>query len=371
MAELKLLIVEDDAELITAYNRDIQSFNLASDVKIIQQHVADKEAALNILKDKKVYFDAAIVDLKLDSNEKTDDNYSGNDVIREIKSNLRFPVFVVTGTPQHISEDLKIESSFFKIKTRGEEDNHLEQLVDIYKTGITKIINSKGHIEDFLNNIFWNHLSNSMENWIKDESRSPEEKQKSLLRYTLMHMQEYIDEDIEKYHPSEFYIIEPIKKHIYTGDIITFEENRYIVLTPSCDIVLRPDKTRNTKRILFCKIKKLDEVIENYSNLSLETGENNPAKRSLNNYIQNNSKQNFHFIPKSNLIEAGLIDFQDKLTIAENEVNGLVENGKIVRKAAISTPFLKDIISRYSNYYARQGSPDFDKEEIYKSLFKK
>lgn len=368
MAELKLLIVEDDAELITAYNRDIESFNLASEVKIIQQQVSDKEAALAILKDKKVYFDAAIVDLKLDSNEKSDDDYSGNEIIREIKSNLRFPVFVVTGTPQHISEDLKTESSFFKIKTRGEEDNHLEQLVDIYKTGITKIINSKGHIEDFLNNIFWNHLSNSMENWIKDDSRSPEEKQKSLLRYTLMHMQEYIDEDIEKYHPSEFYITEPIKKNIFTGDIITLEGNRYIVLTPSCDIVLRSDGTRNTKHILFCKIKILPEVIENYESLTMETGKNNPVKITLNGFIHNN-KQNFHFIPKSNLLEAGLIDFQDKLTIPENHVNDLIKNGGIVRNATISMPFLKDIISRYSNYYARQGSPDFDKDEIYKSLF--
>jgi CheY-like chemotaxis protein len=370
MAELKLLIVEDDAELITSYERDVKSFNLASNVKIKYEQVSNKEDALSILKDKTIYFDAAIVDLKLDTPEKADEDYSGNDVIREIKSNLRFPVFVVTGTPQHIAQDLKIQSSFFKIKTRGEEDNHLQQLVDIYNTGITKIINSKGLIEDFLNNIFWNHLSNSMGNWIDDNSRSPEEKQKSLLRYTLMHMQEYIDEDIEKYHPSEFYITEPIKKNIFTGDIVSFKNgDRFIILTPSCDIVLREDHTRNTKLILFCKIKNLNNEIKNFDKLSLTTGNSNDDKKRLFRFIENSSTQNFHFIPKSNSLEAGLIDFQDKMTINEKEVVTLIESKEIIRNATVSIPFLKDIISRYSNYYARQGSPDFNVEEVYNSLF--
>lgn len=368
MKELKLLIVEDDQELITSYHRDIKSFNLDSDIKIVYELVSEKENALSILDNKEIYFDAAIVDLKLDSKGKPDDKYSGNEVIRKIKTNLRFPVFVVTGTPQHISEDLKIESSFFKIKTRGEEDNHLQQLVDIYNTGITKIINSKGLIEEFLNNIFWNHISDSINNWINDDSRSPDDKQKSLLRYTLMHMQEYIDEDIDKYHPSEFYIVKPIKQNIFTGDIITFEENRYIVLTPSCDIVLRPGGIRNTKHILFCKIKELSSEVKNYEKLNIETVLNDDKKR-LFRYISNNSTQNFHFIPKSNSLEAGLIDFQDKKTMSEIDVNEKIANGQIIRNATVSMPFLKDIISRYSNYYSRQGSPDFNVEEVYRSLF--
>ncbi|WP_395066418.1 hypothetical protein [Flavobacterium sp.] len=368
MKELKLLIVEDDQELITSYHRDIKSFNLDSDIKIVYELVSEKENALSILDNKEIYFDAAIVDLKLDSKGKPDENYSGNEVIRKIKTNLRFPVFVVTGTPQHIADDLKIQNDFFKIKTRGEEDNHLQQLVDIYNTGITKIINSKGHIENFLNNIFWNHLSNSMGNWINDVTRNPDEKQKSLLRYTIMHMQEYIDEDIEKYHPSEFYITKPIKQNIFTGDIISYENNKYIVLTPSCDIVLRNNGTRNTKYILFCKIKTLAEVIPNYETLTIVTGQNNPVKTQLNIYIKNN-KQNFHFVPKSNSLEAGLIDFQDKKTMSEIDVNEKIANGQIIRNATVSMPFLKDIISRYSNYYSRQGSPDFNVEEVYRSLF--
>jgi hypothetical protein len=359
---MKLLIVENEPEQVQLYLDVIESYNKTSEVQIEAEpfyNLEDAKEALN-----NGIYDAAIVDLKLTENTA---ELQGMEIVNSIIDKLRFPVFIVSGSIGQIDSP---ESALFKKRLRdGDFKEILKEIEKIYNTGITKILNNKGTIEEYLNNIFWNHLSNSMENWIDDDSRSPEQKQKSLLRYTLMHMQEYIDEDIEKYHPSEFYIIEPIKSNIFTGDIITFEGNRYIVLTPSCDIVLRQDKTRNTKKILFCKIQKLSDIIDNYSNLTMQTGESNSTKKNLTNYIKNNSKQNFHFIPKNNLIEAGLIDFQDKLTIAENEVNDLIKNKIIVRNATVSMPFLKDIISRYSNYYSRQGSPDFNSDEIYSSLF--
>ena len=129
MKELKLLIVEDTEDLIFSYERDIKSFNLASEVKIIPLIVKEKDQAISILKDKVQYFDAAIVDLKLDKNGLPDEDYSGNEVLREIKGNLRFPVFIITGTPNQLAEDIRQENSFFKLKPRGEEDNYLEQLV--------------------------------------------------------------------------------------------------------------------------------------------------------------------------------------------------------------------------------------------------
>ncbi|MGB3463846.1 MAG: hypothetical protein WBA74_01190, partial [Cyclobacteriaceae bacterium] len=169
---------------------------------------------------------------------------------------------------------------------------------------------------------------------------------------------------------NEFYITSPIKKSIFTGDIVLFKGLRYLVLTPSCDIVLRENGSRNANHILFCKIRNLGEVIENFSTLKADTGSSNSIRKKLERLIQNNGKQNFHFIPKNNSIDAGLIDFQDKVTIPETEVNQKIQDSEIIRIATVSMPFLKDIISRYSNYYARQGAPDFDTNEIYRSIFK-
>jgi len=359
MEKLELLIVEDTPEILTSYERDIKSFNLGSKVEISATLIDNKDEALAILKNEERYFDAAIVDLKLDSKGTQDDNYSGNDVLREIKGHLRFPVFIITGTPQHLSEDIKQQSAFFKLKVRGEEDNYLEQIVEIFNTGITKILGKVGHIEKYLNEIFWKHLSDSIETWVADKSRTSVEKEKSLLRYTLSHMQEYIDEEVEKYHPYEFYITPPIKTELYTGDILEFAGQICLVLTPACDFC-----QNNADYILFISIKEWESLDAEFSKRPLSKSKDEKLKRLITNSIPR-----YHFVPKVNSIKAGFIDFQAKTTISTSIVKDRLSKGKAKRIATISGPFLKDIISRYANYFSRQGSPDFNTEEVYNALF--
>jgi DNA-binding response OmpR family regulator len=106
MKELKLLIVEDDPEAIIAYQRGIKAFNIErtishnSDLSIIELPINNKDEAIYTLRSSENNFDAAIIDLDLLGQGGQDS--SGNEVIREIKNNLRFPVFVISGTPQHI-----------------------------------------------------------------------------------------------------------------------------------------------------------------------------------------------------------------------------------------------------------------------------
>ena len=358
---MKLLIVEDDKPTLQTYKDNIESFNKKSDVEIKYTIKENIDEAKNSLLSPD--FDGAIIDLKLSSST-TD--LEGLEIVEEIENNQRFPIYIVSGSIAQIEKE---ESAFLKKRNRDTNFKEiLSEIVEIYKTGITNILGRKGAIDTYLNNIFWNHLSNSMELWVNDSTRSAEEKEKSLLRYTISHMQEYIDEGIEKYHPSEFYITAPIKSNISTGDIVLYQNNRYLILTPSCDIVLRNDGNRSAQRILFCRILPLEDVIENYSLLESNTSENNKNRKRLNTYIEN-KKQNYHFTPKSNSIDAGLIDFQDKLTIESVEVEEKLANNEMERIATVSMPFLKDIISRYSNYFSRQGSPDFNVNEVYKSLF--
>lgn len=369
MKTINILIVEDDADIINLYKRDIESYNRTqSDFKIFYEIKSDKDEVISILKNSEINFDGAIVDLDLKNSGGNDS--SGNEVIQVIKSNLRFPVFVISGTSHNLDESLNEETSFFKVRNRDDNEfDYINEFVNIYNTGIVEIINRKGILENHINDIFWKHLSNSLELWVNDDTRTSEEKQKSLIRYTILHLQEYLDEEVEKYHPSEFYITAPIKENIFTGDIVTYNEKRYIILTPSCDIVLREENKRNTDKILLVEIYNLSEKVKGFDNLTKTTSDKNPNKDRLIRFINNNSKQNFHFIPKSNGLDAGLIDFQSKITVDEKEIGKMIESGNIERKATVSHPFLKDIISRYSNYYARQGSPDFDSDEIYNTLF--
>jgi len=229
---LNLLIVEDDKDTIQSYKDRIDIYNMKKETEItpkIVSNVSDAKVEL-----KTPIFDAAIIDLKLTAGTPELD---GINVIDDILNDLRIPVFVVSGS---IGQYTKEETPLFKKKNRdGSFDDILKEIVEIYKTGITKILGNKGIIDKYLQTIFWCHLSNTIDLWKNDKFRTDDEKEKSLLRYTLHHMQEYLDDDIEKYHPSEFYIAKPIKNDISTGDIVSAGNERFVIITPSCDMVLR------------------------------------------------------------------------------------------------------------------------------------
>lgn len=358
---MKLLIVEDDKPTLQTYKDNIESFNKKSDVKIeyiIKENLGEAKNSL-LSPD----FDGAIIDLKLSSSTT---ELEGLEIVEEIENNQRFPIYIVSGSIAQIEKE---ESAFLKKRNRDTNFKEiLSEIVEIYKTGITNILGKKGEIDNYLNNIFWNHLSSSLDLWTNDKKRSPEEKQKSLLRYTLLHLQEYLDinssGDLEKYHPAEFLITKPIKPNIFTGDILETKQNkRCIVLTPACDIDLKNGK-RKADKILTINIINPNDIDPEFSNPEMSGG-----KKSKISQILKNSNPRYHCIPSSKDFSIGIIDFQDKQTTHSDSLDKAIEDARTERIATISHPFLKDVIARYSNYYSRQGSPDFDSDEIYNSLF--
>lgn len=360
---MNLLIVEDEAPAIQAYEDNIESFNKTSEIIIIPTICSTLNDAMNLLLNP--IFDAAIIDLKL-SDDKVE--LEGLTIIEEIRNNLAFPIFIVSGSLGQV--DHLEENPLFRKKSRDDDYKIiLGEIVSIYNTGITKILGKKGEIDKYLNKIFWEHLSNSMDLWIDDKKRSPIEKQKSLLRYTLLHIQEYLelteDSDFECYHPAEIYITPAIKEKLFTGDIVTNQSDgfSYIVLTPSCDLAQSKAKDILLVSIENEKIGLLNEktniIKKNTASQELLLESENILKALITNTYSNK----YHFIPKYKHLDAGLINFQKINSI---RVKDFKDNFKVI--ASINSSFTKDIVARFSYYYSRQGSPDFDLKEIYDSL---
>lgn len=362
MEELKILVVEDDKAIYNdVYKRNIDLFNKENEEhQITDVWIQSKDEAIAALKNPENIFDGAIVDLDLMGSGGTDT--SGNEVVKEIKENLRFPTFVITGTPYHISAELNVPSSVFNVFERDEVDvmDTLDKFKIIKATGILNLLNRNGKIEELIQNIFWNHISTSIDNWALDNKRTSAEKEDSLLRYTILHMLEYLDES--KVHPSEFYITRPVKESLSTGDLITLDGNRYVVLTPACDFA-----QKKVSKVFLLRIKDISEEVSGIEEIQTIAGLSNSKKGKLEKIIRNSSSY-FHFIPQHNGINAGIIDFQHKLSMPIEEMETRIRNSEIDRFATISMPFLKELIERYSSYYARQGSPDFDSDEIIESL---
>lgn len=366
MKELKLLIVEDDQTDQTDWGDSIGVFNKSikdDGLEITVRFCDSFEDANSLISND---FDAVIIDLRLMGDDKSSMDTGGGKLIKERIDKLRLPTFVYTATPALIDEIQKEETVFFKkyVKAEHRMADILEEIKKIYDTGITRILGGRGKIEDFLNKIFWKHLSHSLDHWM--ESLGDSDAEKALLRYISAHLSEYlaIDQDghghFDKFFAPEFYIKPPIGDHPYTGDILKKIEGNdyYVILNPSCDMVLRPQKDlktppeRKAAKIVLASIIPWEKVPE----LSGIPGNvSNSNRKKLTPYVSNNTLR-YHYLPFYVDIGKMFIDFES----IESIDPGLVDGNHYERVATISPAFLRNIIARFSQFYSRQGQPDFD-----------
>lgn len=348
---MKLLLVDDDTQQNKILKDAVDIFNKESNVKIELEIATTYDNGLTKIRTNSNY-DGAIIDLRLAAN---DQEGLGNRLLKEIISNLRFPVRVITTHRGDLDPELQIENILFKCKGRGEEeyDSVLKEFIKIYNTGITSILNNQGQIQSSITKVFWKHIYDILPEFIEHKEKEPEwDGEKVLLRYISSHILEYleisIDNNLEPVHNIEFYIKPPVKEKIFTGDIIKFKENNSfgIILTPACD--LATDVKRLKPKAKFVTVACIDDY---------NAVVNGRTPEQIDNLKRNNLDLKFHFLPKTILFQGGFVNFQHIKSIPIKEFENK-ENFEV--ECVITNPFRKDIISRFANYFSRQGQPSFD-----------
>ena len=364
--KLRLLLVEDNDNEIESYTNIIEIFcqknNLEVDVKV-------EKRLDTALKEISNHFDAAIVDLRLED-DKSSEEPAGETLINRLLKEFRIPTFIFTGTPGFIDHIEEKDNILFKKYVKGEVGikDILKEIKLIFDSGITRIIGRRGMIEEKLDKIFWKHIADNLD--LKDLPPDPEKK---ILRYVATYLQEYLGLDdrgfFEEYTSDEVYIYPPIKKEIFTGDILRKKDSgEYsIVLTPACDLA-----QKKAESIVIAPIEslKMDGIVKQNVNIKMDPETTKKQKRAatdtLVKIIGNNHSYKYHFLPQAKFCEGGLINFQKLMAFIPQELD---EKYDII--ASVTAPFLKDIISRFSIYYSRQGAPDLNKERIIKILTSK
>jgi len=116
-------------------------------------------------------------------------------------------------------------------------------------------------------------------------------------------------------------------------------------MTPACDLLIRKDDKRNTDTILTVKIDTQTTMFTKYT-----------SPKEQENAFKNKLTLYYHCLPKTDFFEGGFMNFR-KLTSSD-----IIDFETRFEKpiVQISPPFLKDIISRFSGYYARQGQPEIE-----------
>lgn len=353
MSKMNLLLVEDNKQDQDNCLHAVEDLQADHDITIDLTICRNVEDALNALRTK--VFDGAIIDMRLANDGNGNE---GNDVIAEIKHSFhRIPVAILTGTPD------PAESEGFPsigIYRKGEEDSTYEILIskfhDIYTTGLTKILGGRGEIEKSLGEIFTKNLLNHTDKWVEYGKKDPERTEKSLLRYTVNHLMQLLDEGVEKYYPEEFYLCPPLSPRLFTGSVLQNKNSRkwFVIINPACDLALREDGGCKTDRALLVEVDNLIDLFPELEGWTQPYSRSNQSKIDKAN--NNTNSLYYHCLPKTSFYIGGYLNFRKLSTHDEED---LLANFYIPH-AQISAAFIKDIVSRFSSYYARQGQPEID-----------
>ena len=393
MNNMKLILIEDNDEEVQSCTHAVNDFNDDHKGKgwciQLEPHTNIKSASKAL---ESSYFDGAIIDMNL-----ADSGDEGNQALDVIRQHLkRIPVAIYTGTPNVAdnSDDIPLIDVFKK------GDATYEQLIykfwDIYNTGLTKIMGGKGLIEQSLSQIFIKHLLprispakispeptvSEKSNWVYYAEEDPDNTEKALLRHTLNHLIHELYKSSENCYPEEMYIhlpnLEQDQVKVDTGCILQNKDNNkfYIVLSPACDLAEREGGVCNTDRALLVEIQMLEDILSDDYFISnchdgkklkkryLKSNSESPreylSKQQDNDLIkyQRNTKNLYYcWLPKTSCFNNGaVINFRRVSTYSQEELDKSF-NSPVIQ---VTSPFLKDIISRFSSYYARQGQPDIN-----------
>jgi len=356
MNAFRLLVVEDNEDDLNVSRDSLDRYEHETKREIEVIECKTVEEAFERLDSS---FDGAIIDLKLG-----DRGDEGNEVInRIVESQFRIPIAVLTGTPDSAN------SSFSYIGVFKKGETTYSQLLDrfwgIHNSGLTRIMGGRGVIEQTLNRVFLENLLPQIDVWVAYGNADSSRTESALLRHTLNHLLQLLDDENDRCFPEEAYIYPPLVKTLKTGSIVTRKADKtsFVVLNPACDLVIRKNKDSKTDRILLVEVEPGKTILETALN-GITKKDKRTAK--LEDVFRNNYTDYLHWLPETKLgfSESRFLNFR-KISTMSKEDFAKAFNAPDVQ---ISPSFIKDIVARFSTYYARQGQPDIDSVDIINRL---
>ena len=337
MTAFQLLLVEDGADFVESYETVLDDYVNTRNRQIemrVEKTLADAKRSLD------GSIDAAVVDLNLGGGT-TD----GGEVIDELKEHFRVPVAVLTGTPDDADSAPPVVGVF----TKGEHgfDEVLDCLWGIYETGLTRIMGGRGLLEERLNRVFLTNLLPTIDVWVNYGRKDPNRTEKALLRHALGHLVADLEGDETPCYPEEIYLTPPLEDLLQTGTLVRCRNRGtcHVVMTPACDLVMRGNGEPRPKTDVVVVAEVVPEAA---------LFERLPADKGRQKKLKTNSDSMcFHWLPECSAVKGGFIDFRRLESVPFDGFDAQFERLRV----RIAPSFVKDIVSRFSIFYARQGQP--------------
>ena len=349
---MNILIIDDDESLDELF---VTSAELAGFKAAFVKNVNDGLAMLTTQK-----FDAAILDLDFGDNEPT-----GESLVKKIEDLcLRIPVIVHSGKPDSA---YSIKEKIFGIFKRGCDYNEIfNRLNEINATGISEIMGVAGEYEKILYSYYKTFFLDRKNLWIERAATESNRVKSSLIRAFSYQLEETIHNEGKIYN-EEFYLTAQ-DDLLHRGSILKTKKEGfyYIVMTPSCDLVCRYGGKPKVKSITLCLIENIEaHGLSSIAGIDIADEERVTMVHPLfSNSNDNKEMIKYHWLPPIDSFNGGFVNFSKICSVPYKNIG---ESFEILR-IKVAQPYIKNITSRFSSYFARQGQPDLDSDDFERSL---
>lgn len=342
---VKILFLDDDDMAFESLKRSARY-----EFKEFAFEIVHLKSAEDAILEANNSYDAVVVDLELK------EGGNGVDFITHVAGDLRLPVYVYSATPDHLPPDVRDKYVVASLK-RGETYKALlDEVIAVFNTGITNITRNSGVAEKLLTEAYWSNIFPNLETW-KNYALSGKDTEPAMFRSLMYHFLHALEDKYETALPEEMYVKTSDDK-VHTGSLLKIKDKNehWIVLTPACDLVKRKDGKYKAEYLLLVRVRSIEE--EMHPVITPKKREGRISK--MESLYNNDSKKYYYCLPESAIFDGGIVHFQHIRTIPMGSVFEEFENPQIV----LAWPFTKDLLAAFSQYYGRQGKPDFEAGEL-------
>ena len=190
--------------------------------------------------------------------------------------------------------------------------------------------------------------------------------------------------------PMRYYVMPPVEATTHhTGDIYRADLSEYapkppfgraagaadegeavdltgfwLLITPICDLTIHGGKCK-ADNVILAHADRLDAQKE-YTEWKANQSKTKRGllERLLKNNRSGGQPDRFHYLPGAFDLPHLIVDFQQILSVPREALSA----HDVVRVATLDEPYGAELISRFTNYLNRIGSPDLDIDEVLNGL---
>jgi len=319
-------------------------------------------------------FHLAVVDLKLEPPDR-----SGNEIIETILDTKILPIIVLSGYRHELREEFEQHGLIYNTK-RKQVEEVVEKIVEWNQREVFSFFSEAGFLSSALRialqQTMWKHVSRYWEH-IEAEDPAVLHRIAGRIAATLFHdvlasTPDYVGAGGEvPIHHGEIYIFDTPRDSLAVGDILEIEGKRLAVLSPSCDLIPRPETGPKADVVLLAFCHDLSTYMSEHPTIlgQIEVIRDARAKRKRKDEARErllklmrqdweNPSGRYFFLPPFAHFNGGVLDFL-KLQI---EPYGIEEAGQLTerRVVCLNREMAAELATRFVRYMIRLGQPAYD-----------